>query len=106
MNVKFILQKTNQLLVQQSMVILFVLLFVLFAITVGDTFISSINLQNVARQISFDLPVALSMTTVLIAGKQKGQSVKATEESPSPASNVIDIFDALRKSIKAEAKPR
>jgi DNA end-binding protein Ku len=42
----------------------------------------------------------------LIAGKQKGQSVKATEESPSPASNVIDIFDALRKSIKAESKPR
>jgi DNA end-binding protein Ku len=42
----------------------------------------------------------------LIAGKQKGQTVQAAKESRSPASNVIDIFDALRKSIKAESKTR
>ena len=44
----------------------------------------------------------------LIAAKQKGQTslpVRATEETPS-ASNVVDIFDALRKSIKSEAKSR
>jgi ribose transport system permease protein len=68
MKLKLFLQKAGQVLIQRSVVILFVLLFALFSITVGDIFISSINLQNVARQISFDLPVALSMTTVLIAG--------------------------------------
>ncbi len=40
------------------------------------------------------------------AGKQKGQTAQAPKESQAPASNVIDIFDALRKSIKAESKPR
>ncbi len=44
--------------------------------------------------------------TELIAAKRKGQTVKPAEETPTPASNVVDIFDALRKSIKSEAKPR
>jgi DNA end-binding protein Ku len=42
--------------------------------------------------------------TELIAAKQKGQPVKTADETPAPASNVVDIFDALRKSIKSEAK--
>jgi len=40
----------------------------------------------------------------MIAAKQKGRPAKAAEETPPPASNVIDIFDALRKSIKSESK--
>jgi DNA end-binding protein Ku len=42
----------------------------------------------------------------MIAAKQKGRPVRAAEGTPSPASNVVDIFDALRKSIKSESKPR
>jgi DNA end-binding protein Ku len=44
--------------------------------------------------------------TELIAAKRKGQTVKPAQETPTPASNVVDIFDALRKSIKSKAKPR
>jgi len=44
--------------------------------------------------------------TELIAAKRKGQTVKPAEETQTQASNVVDIFDALRKSIKSEAKPR
>jgi ribose transport system permease protein len=67
MNRNFI-QRFSQSLTQYSVVMLFMLLFALFSITVGDIFVSTTNLENVARQISFDLPVALAMTTVLIAG--------------------------------------
>jgi ribose transport system permease protein len=68
MNTRTLLQKSARFIVQRSVVILFVLLFALFSIAAGDLFISPINLENVSRQISFDLPVALAMTTVLIAG--------------------------------------
>ncbi len=68
MNAKNFLQKTGQVLVQRSVALLLMLLFALFSLVAGDMFVSPINLQNIARQISFDLPVALSMTTVLIAG--------------------------------------
>jgi ribose transport system permease protein len=68
MKIKTVLQKSSLLLAQRSVIILFVALFAVFSITVGQTFVSPLNLQNVARQISFDLPVALGMTTVLIAG--------------------------------------
>jgi ribose transport system permease protein len=68
MKIAGILQKSSGVLAQRSVVILFAVLFVVFSIAVGGTFISPLNLQNVARQISFDLPVALGMTTVLIAG--------------------------------------
>ena len=41
----------------------------------------------------------------MIAAKQKGRPVRTAEEAPQPASNVVDIFDALRKSIRSESKP-
>ncbi len=68
MSSRTVLQWSARFLAQRSVVILFALLFALFSIVVGGLFVSPINLENVARQISFDLPVALAMTTVLIAG--------------------------------------
>ncbi len=63
-----IVQRSARFFAQRSVLILFAMLFALFAILAGNLFVSPINLENVARQISFDLPVALAMTTVLIAG--------------------------------------
>jgi DNA end-binding protein Ku len=43
----------------------------------------------------------------LIASRRKGAKAPAKAREPAaPASNVIDIFDALRRSIKSESKPR
>ncbi len=68
MNAKTVAQKSGRFLAQRSVVILFAFLFALFSIAVGGIFVSPTNIENVSRQISFDLPVALAMTTVLIAG--------------------------------------
>jgi DNA end-binding protein Ku len=42
----------------------------------------------------------------LIASRRKGVKTPAkARETAAPASNVVDIFEALRKSIRAESKP-
>jgi ribose transport system permease protein len=55
-------------IVQRSIVILFIFLFMIFWATTGSIFVSPLNFENVARQISFDLPAAIGLTTVLMAG--------------------------------------
>ncbi len=62
------LLKAGQTILRQPIVVLFVVLFIVFTASVGELFVSAVNIENVARQISFDLPVALSLTTVLLAG--------------------------------------
>ena len=42
----------------------------------------------------------------IIAEKKKGKhTAKMAKPEPAPASNVINIMDALRKSIASEGKP-
>lgn len=62
------LAKTRQFVLQQNVVILLLLLIVFFALTTGDLFLNGQNIHNIARQISFDIPLALALTIVLIAG--------------------------------------
>jgi DNA end-binding protein Ku len=41
----------------------------------------------------------------LIEAKKKHQPLPKAKATPAPASNVVSIMDALRKSIAAEGKP-
>lgn len=68
MRYRELLLKTGQAMLRQPVVVLFMVLFIVFSVSVGELFVSPVNMENVARQISFDLPVALSLTTVLLAG--------------------------------------
>ena len=45
-----------------------VALFVFFSFAVGDLFLNILNIHNLMRQISFDIPLALALTVVFIAG--------------------------------------
>ena len=58
----------RQTLFHNNAFLLFVILIVFFGITKGDLFLDSVNIHNFARQISFDIPLALGMTVVLIVG--------------------------------------
>ena len=41
---------------------------IVFSLTVGETFLSTGNISNIARQISIDAPVVFGQAIVLIAG--------------------------------------
>lgn len=60
--------KIRKIVLQQNAVILLVLLIVFFSIFTGQYFLQGENIQNVARQIAFNIPLALSLTVVLIVG--------------------------------------
>ncbi len=60
--------KTRHFVLRQNVVILLLLLVVFFSLTIGSLFLNGQNIHNVARQISFDIPLALALTIVLIAG--------------------------------------
>src|SRR5512134_8585 len=62
------LTKTRHFILQQNVVILLLLLILFFGFTTGNLFLNGQNIHNVARQISFDIPLALALTVVLIAG--------------------------------------
>lgn len=62
------LKKITQSILQQNVIILFLSLVSVFGIFKGDLFLNSVNIHNIARQISFDIPLALALTTVLIIG--------------------------------------
>jgi ribose transport system permease protein len=65
---KKMIKKIRQYLLNQNIAIILVLLFVFFSITVGDLFLNAQNLHNIVRQTSLDIPLALALTVVLIAG--------------------------------------
>jgi ribose transport system permease protein len=56
------------ILSRQTALMIVVAIFLGLTAISGDTFLSVGNLENVARQISIDLPVVLAQTIVLIAG--------------------------------------
>jgi ribose transport system permease protein len=58
----------RKFILQQNTVILLVALVVFFSLFTGQYFLAGENIQNVARQISFNIPLALSLTVVLIVG--------------------------------------
>jgi len=60
--------KVRHFLLQHNVVILLVLLVTFFAVTTGHLFLNGQNIHNIARQVSFDIPLALGLTVVLIAG--------------------------------------
>ena len=62
------LNKIRQFVLQNSVVILLLMLIVFFSITTGNLFLNGRNIHNVARQISLDIPLSLALTVVLIAG--------------------------------------
>src|SRR4051812_9165291 len=62
------LTRSRHFILQQNVVILLLLLVVYFAFTTGSLFLNGQNIHNIARQISFDIPLALALTVVLIAG--------------------------------------
>lgn len=53
---------------QQTALVIFVALFAVFSLLAGDLFLSGGNMENIARQISIDAPVAFGQAVVLIAG--------------------------------------
>jgi ribose transport system permease protein len=60
--------KSRHFVLQQNVVILLLCLVVFFSLTTGNLFLNGQNIHNIARQISFDIPLALALTIVLIAG--------------------------------------
>ena len=62
------IKKIGKYILKQNIIILLVVLFAFFSITVGDLFLNILNLHNLTRQISFDIPLALALTVVFIAG--------------------------------------
>lgn len=60
--------RVRHIFLQQNVVVLLLGLIVFFGVTTGEYFLRSGNIQNVIRQISFDIPLALSLTIVLIVG--------------------------------------
>jgi ribose transport system permease protein len=53
---------------QQTALVIVLVIFSFFSLTVGSIFLSPGNLENIARQISIDAPVAFGQSIVLIAG--------------------------------------
>lgn len=62
------MKNLRQSLLQQNIIIIFIVLFLFFSFTVGHLFLTGQNLHNITRQISFDIPLALALTVVFIAG--------------------------------------
>jgi ribose transport system permease protein len=62
------LTKARHLVLQQNVAVLLLLLILFFSLTIGSLFLNGQNIHNIARQISFDIPLALALTVVLIAG--------------------------------------
>lgn len=60
--------KIRHFVLQNNVVILLLVLVIFFSITTGNLFLNGQNIHNIARQISFDIPLALALTIVLIAG--------------------------------------
>jgi len=60
--------KTRQFVLQHNVVMLLLFLVIFFSLTTGSLFSNGQNIHNIARQISFDIPLALALTIVLIAG--------------------------------------
>lgn len=63
-----ILDRIVSLISGQSILIMLVMLIVLFSILTPSRFLSSENIGNVSRQISFDAIIALGMLVVLLTG--------------------------------------
>ena len=53
---------------QQTALVIAIAIFGFFSLTAGDLFLSGGNLENIARQISIDAPVAFGQAIALIAG--------------------------------------
>src|SRR5919201_1897806 len=53
---------------QQTALVIASVIFLFFSLTAGSIFLSPGNLENIARQISIDAPVAFGQSIVLIAG--------------------------------------
>jgi ribose transport system permease protein len=62
------MKRLKQILLQHNVIILLTILILFFSITIGKYFLTGINLHNLSRQISFDIPLALALTFVMIAG--------------------------------------
>ena len=62
------IKKIGQYILKQNIIILLAVLFIFFSISVGDLFLNIRNLHNLTRQISFNIPLALALTVVFIAG--------------------------------------
>jgi ribose transport system permease protein len=60
--------RVRQYILQNNVVILFLALFIFFSLSTGSLFLSAQNILNIATQVSFDIPLALALTLVLIAG--------------------------------------
>lgn len=60
--------KVRKFILQQNTVILLIGLIIIFSLLIGKYFLQVGNIQNIARQISFNIPLALSLTVVLIVG--------------------------------------
>ena len=60
--------RIRQIILQNNVVILFLALFIFFSLTTGYLFLSPQNILNITTQVSFDIPLALALTLVLIAG--------------------------------------
>ncbi len=57
-----------RLLSRHTVLVILIALLVIFSLSRPDTFLSGVNIANVARQVSFDSLVALGETMVLIGG--------------------------------------
>src|SRR3954471_4591207 len=55
-------------LARRTVLLILVVLFVIFSLARPATFLSGLNAENIARQISFDSLIALGETLVLIGG--------------------------------------
>ena len=55
------LTRARHFVLQHNVVILLLLLIVFFALTTGSLFLNGQNIHNIARQISFDIPLALAL---------------------------------------------
>jgi ribose transport system permease protein len=62
------IKKIGQSILKQNIIILLALLIIIFSVAVGNLFLNPQNIHNLARQISFDIPLALALTVVFIAG--------------------------------------
>ncbi len=62
------LKKIKQSILKQNVILLFFALVVFFGISKGNLFLNELNIRNITRQISFDIPLGLALATVLIAG--------------------------------------
>jgi ribose transport system permease protein len=60
--------KLKDFLLQHNVVFLLLALILFFSFTTGEYFLNFGNIQNIARQVSFDIPLALALTVALMVG--------------------------------------